>query len=60
MKVYTYEEAQAAIVRQVQSRFGPLGIDSDTDNKGQIVIHTHMYKWTDGSIRDEPDPLWWW
>jgi hypothetical protein len=31
-------------------------VDEQTDNNGQILIHTGMYEWVDGTIRDDPDP----
>ena len=31
-------------------------MDQQTDNQGQIVIYTGMYRWTDGTVRDAPQP----
>ncbi len=31
-------------------------MDQQTDNQGQIVIYTGMYRWTDGTVRDVPQP----
>lgn len=32
------------------------GVDLDqTDNDGQIVIYTGVYKWADGSLHTEPE-----
>jgi hypothetical protein len=51
MKIYTDAELEAAI------KSFPLDL-SETDNLGQIIIYTNLYRWNDGSIRDDFDPSW--
>lgn len=31
---------------------------SETDNDGQILIYTNLFRWNDGTIRNQPDPSW--
>lgn len=28
-------------------------VNADVDNTGQVIIHTGIYKWSDGSFRKE-------
>jgi hypothetical protein len=51
MKIYTDEELE------VNMKAFPLDF-SQTDNEGQIIIYTNLFRWNDDSIRDEPDPTW--
>ena len=51
MKIYTDEELEANL------KAFPLDL-SYTDNCGQIIIYTNLYRWNDQTIRDEPDPSW--
>lgn len=32
--------------------------DFETDNSGQIIIYSNIWKWSDGTFRDCPDPNW--
>jgi hypothetical protein len=47
--VQTYTDEQ---VNKMLSCLGTL----EHDNQGQLVIYTGVFKWTDGSYHDEPDP----
>ena len=48
MKTYTAEE--------VTKRTNAEGSDWCHDNRGQVVLYTNIFLWSDGSYRDEPDP----
>lgn len=48
MKTYTAEE--------VTKRAIASGSDWCYDNRGQVVLYTDIFLWSDGSYRDEPDP----
>jgi len=43
-------------IRQVIEALMNGASDEQTDNEGQIMIYTGMYEWTDGTVRDTPDP----
>jgi hypothetical protein len=32
-------------------------LEQATDNRGQIVLCTGMYRWADGTVRDGPEPV---
>lgn len=49
MKIYTKGEVAEELSRCEQS-------DCETDNAGQLIHYTGLYKWKDGTIRDESDP----
>jgi hypothetical protein len=34
----------------------PRGGNMDYDNLGQIIFYTSVFRWNDGTFRDEPDP----
>jgi hypothetical protein len=52
MRTYT-EEAVQELTNPPGSSF-----IQETDNIGQIVIYTNLFRWNDGTIRDQPDPTW--
>jgi hypothetical protein len=53
MQTFTKEEVHDDIVDGV-SDFHP--DNHATDNQGQLIIYTGIYRWADGSYHDEPDP----
>jgi hypothetical protein len=50
MKTYTVEEAD----QYVSDMFSVNS--AETDNEGQIIIYTGLYRWSDNTIRDEAQP----
>jgi hypothetical protein len=48
MKTYTDEELEALTFS--------IGDENGDDNDGQIVIYTGLYRWSDQTIHDEPQP----
>ena len=48
MKTYTDDEVLSLLHMDLDL--------SETDNQGQIIIYTNLFRWQDGSIRDTPDP----
>lgn len=51
MVEYDYTELMGAIAYGTRK-----GYDIETDNKGQVIIYTGLFKWNDGKFRDRPDP----
>jgi hypothetical protein len=52
MKTYTEQEVNEMLT------VGPNpGGVLEHDNMGQLIIYTNIFRWTDGSHHDEPDPL---
>lgn len=48
MKTYTDNEA-------FQHVSDNLDLHGETDNQGQIVIYTGLFRWEDGTIHDAPE-----
>lgn len=53
IRVFTLEEVAADILDGV-SDFHP--DNHETDNEGQLIIYTGIYRWKDGSYHDEAEP----
>lgn len=41
---------------EFKAQFGFCPESADTDNDGQIVVYTGLFRWEDGTIREEPEP----
>jgi hypothetical protein len=54
MATYTIAEVQDGIIDLVS---GVAPCELDTDNKGQLVIYTGVYRWDDGTYHDEPQSV---
>lgn len=53
MRTFNVPEAQEVIIDMTN------GIDPremEVDNHGQLLIYTGLFRWEDGTYRDEPDP----
>ncbi len=53
MRIYTQAEVDAAT--KTISGSGELG-ELLEDNTGQLVIYTGIFRWSDGTYRDEAEP----
>lgn len=51
MRIFTNQEVSDACT--VTSNFG---CELEHDNHGQMIIYTGIFRWEDGTYRDEPDP----
>ncbi len=55
MATFTIAEVQDSIVDQVG---GPhLVSQMETDNDGQLVLYTGIFKWSDGTYHDEAEEV---
>lgn len=48
----TYTEAEVDTLTDIKAE----GVELCHDNQGQIVLYTGIFRWNDGTFRDEPDP----
>ncbi len=53
MRIFTNAEVQDALYEQVS---GVSPCEMDVDNEGQLIIYTGIYRWEDGTYRDEEEP----
>jgi hypothetical protein len=49
---FTVAEIQDALIEQSS---GVAPCEMDTDNEGQLIIYTGIYRWKDGSYHDEAE-----
>jgi len=47
-RIYTDEEATQQIIDNLE-------LYGETDNQGQIVIYTGLFRWKDDTIHNEPE-----
>lgn len=52
MKTYTVAEVQDIITELAQES----PCEHEHDNEGQIVLYTGIFRWSDGTYRDESEP----
>jgi hypothetical protein len=52
MATFTVAEVQDAII---EGASGVAPCEMDVDNEGQLIIYTGIYRWSDGTYRDEPE-----
>lgn len=48
MKIFSKEE--------FYKKFGTRAADCEQDNEGQILLYTSIWRWSDGTLRDDPEP----
>lgn len=51
-KALTVQEQKNRIIGHVRAGTA----DIQNDNSGQLVIYTGLFRWADGSVREEEDP----
>jgi hypothetical protein len=49
---FTVAEVQDGIIEEVS---GAHPAEMETDNEGQLIIYTGIYRWKDGSYHDEAE-----
>lgn len=54
MKKFTEAEFRKALADDILNGTA----DEQTDNHGQVIVYACMFRWNDGTIRDEADPTW--
>jgi hypothetical protein len=58
MKIYDSESVDGILlsVERLFSTISQCELKRGVDNENQIVIYTNLFRWNDGTIRDQPDP----
>lgn len=52
MIIYSEKEVEE---RFINCNFPGGSLEYEDD--GQLIIYTNMYQWSDGTVRDEPEPV---
>lgn len=57
MRIFTRDEAysQFTLAWDKEGKLLP-SPEFEKDERGQIIVYTNLFRWNDGSYRDEPDP----
>jgi hypothetical protein len=55
MEIYTKEEV-LEIVKQIVKQIAKQSADLSCDEYGQVTIYSDIWKWSDGTYRDEREP----
>lgn len=50
----TYQEFIQSVITDLQNG----SADIQTDNQGQYIVYTNLFKQTDESVEEHPDPEW--
>ena len=53
MKTFTNAEVQDVLIEEAS---GLHPAEMETDNEGQLIIYTGIYRWSDGTCHDESEP----
>jgi hypothetical protein len=53
-KKFNTTQIQTALIQMVEDI---VPASMDTDNEGQLIIYTDIYRWSDGTYSDEPEEM---
>lgn len=53
MKTFTKQEVDE-VMNRINPHWLPPGHAIEDDGRGQIILYTGIFKWNDGTFRDEP------